>query len=79
MAAPQEATQAQAHPTMSNPTSESSRMPATTPRWSFTYTARDPREPRCAPATPCSASLRTWRLLHDPSSRGCTAIRASRA
>jgi TolB-like protein len=25
----------------------------------------DPREPSCAPATPCSASLRTWSLLHD--------------
>ncbi len=23
-------------------------------------------EPRCAPATPCSSSLRTWRTLHDP-------------
>jgi TolB-like protein len=26
----------------------------------------DPHEPLCAPATPCSTSLRTWRLLHDP-------------
>lgn len=26
--------------------------------------ARDSNEPRCAPATPCSASLRTWRTLH---------------
>ena len=24
----------------------------------------DPDEPRCAPATPCSVSLRTWRTLH---------------
>ncbi len=26
----------------------------------------DPREPRCAAATACSASLRTWRALHQP-------------
>jgi TolB-like protein len=26
----------------------------------------DPREPLCGPVTPCSPSLRTWRLLHDP-------------
>jgi tetratricopeptide (TPR) repeat protein len=26
----------------------------------------DPAEPRCAPNVPCSVSLRTWRLLHDP-------------
>ena len=28
--------------------------------------AADPDEPRCAPAVACSASLRTWRLLHEP-------------
>ena len=27
----------------------------------------DPLEPRCAPATTCSVSLRTWRLLHESS------------
>lgn len=26
----------------------------------------DTGEPRCAAATPCSASLRTWLMLHDP-------------
>ena len=26
----------------------------------------DPREPLCGPVTPCSVSLRGWRLLHDP-------------
>jgi TolB-like protein len=26
----------------------------------------DSAEPRCAPGTPCSVSLRTWKLLHDP-------------
>ena len=26
----------------------------------------DPNAPRCASATPCSASLATWQLLHDP-------------
>lgn len=26
----------------------------------------DPDEPSCAPATPCSTSLRTWRTIRDP-------------
>ena len=34
--------------------------------WFVTGTVRRSGQPLCAPATPCSTSLRTWRLLHDP-------------